>query len=94
MYLLKRELRLNEDQKILIRNKVFLLPKKERDTIELYFWQEYSHLKIAQILNVQVSDVSELIKSALSKLRGDFLGIASEYFEMYSPSNNYKNYRR
>ncbi len=71
---------LTEKQEILIRNKVSALPRLERLAIYFYFWEQYSHLRIARNLCVPVDEVSELIRSAVSRLRIEFAEIADNYF--------------
>ena len=72
--------RLTEKQEILIRNKVSALPRLERLAIYFYFWEQYSHWRIAKNLCVPVDDVSKLIQSAVARLRIEFSEIADSYF--------------
>jgi RNA polymerase sigma factor (sigma-70 family) len=93
MYILKKELKLTEEQKEMINNKVLSLPSEEKLAIYLYFWKEFSHLQIARDLGMSVCTISQLIENAMLRLRRDFFEIASEYFETYLPSASLNNYR-
>lgn len=90
MYILKRELRLTEDQKNFISNKVLSLPLEEKLAVHFYFWKEYSHYQIARELCMSVSAIAELLENAKIKIRRDLFEIASEYFETYMPSPEFK----
>lgn len=92
MYILKKELKLTNEQKEVIQNKVLTLPLEEKMAIHFFFWKEYSMRQIAIDLSIPVSRVSELIEIAMLKLRRDCFEIASEYFETYLPSVDFKNY--
>lgn len=78
--------RLTEKQEILIRNKVSALPRLERLAIYFYFWEQYSHWRIARNLCVPVDDVSKLIQSAMARLRFEFVEIADSYFGISNTS--------
>lgn len=92
MYSLRKELKLTDDQKKMIHDKVLTLPSEEKLVIYFYFWKEYSHLQIARDLGMPVNNISKLIENAMLRLRKDFFEIASEYFETYLPSVNLNNY--
>jgi DNA-directed RNA polymerase specialized sigma24 family protein len=78
--------RLTEKQEILIRNKVSALPRLERLAVYYYFWEQYSCWRIARNLCVPVDDVSNLIQSAMARLRNEFSEIADSYFGMSNTS--------
>ena len=93
MYNLKRKLKLSDDHKKRIYNKVLSLPSRERLAILSYFWEQKSHFQISRHLSVPVHTIPGLIQSAMNRLRAELLEIAEIYFETYPLINNYKRWR-
>ena len=92
MYELKRKLKLTEEQETLVRNKVLALPRQERLTIYLYFWEQYSYRQIARDLCVPVEVIPRIIQKAMNRIRGELFNMAGIYFETYAPKKRNNNY--